>query len=125
MISFHQYNRFDRFIINTNEKILGSHIKNTSNFPYYLVGQIITPHISGTGTLISPQHILTCAHLIYNCDPTKIIFHPGINGQNKIRESSRGKKTIISKQFNINELRPNQNDWAIIELDHFYKDIKM
>jgi V8-like Glu-specific endopeptidase len=123
MISIRKYVRFDRFIIDSNEKVLGNPVKNTTLFPYCLIGQITTPKISGTGILISPVHVLTCAHLVYDCEACKIIFKLELNNQEKKYEFSNGKRVVFSKIFNIKEVQPNKNDWAIIELDRFYQGI--
>lgn len=100
--------------------------------PHKAIGQITVTlgnkSSLGTGFLISPEHVLTSAHVLLDesgsVDSTaKITFSPGLNGDTNTATSYDWQKSWVEKNFD-SSLYPNwpDNDLGIIKLDQPLKN---
>ena len=80
-------------------------IENTRGYPYRCIGQIVGKfgnlQYKGTGCLISPNIVLTCAHNIYKRKLKQKVndmkFKPGFNG--KVGKFFNVKKAYYPEEY--------------------------
>jgi V8-like Glu-specific endopeptidase len=102
-----------------------SRVANTLAPPYRCICRIVTrsydkPGFSvGTGVLISPFHILTCAHVIYPPEAPRtreIDVHPAQNGPDEDSPLFRANGWAISPSWRLNDCHTAPEDYGIIRL---------
>jgi V8-like Glu-specific endopeptidase len=102
-----------------------SRVANTLAPPYRFICRIVTrsydkPGFSvGTGVLISPFHVLTCAHVIYPPEAPRtreIDVHPAQNGPDEDSLRFRANGWAISPSWRLNDCRTAPEDYGIIRL---------
>jgi V8-like Glu-specific endopeptidase len=73
----------------------------------------------GSGVLISPHHVLTCAHVLYDRGdphPQKITVLPNHDGSNDKRKPIQANAWAVQPGWQHSECRTADNDLAIIRL---------
>lgn len=98
-----------------------------TTLPHKAIGQVMTTidHQSwiGTGFLISPQHVLTSAHVLLNDTGelnanADISFSPGLNGEARTAASYAWEKAWVERTFDSNLYQGwPDNDLAVIKLN--------
>ena len=123
MTSFHHEFRLERLILEKPEDMRYK-VHYLNEWPYSHIGIIKTPYIVGTGTLISPNIIMTCAHIIYHTTiPSKIQFFCPLKTQDSDSMGVfKATNYFIPKNFKIDDPQPNPNDWALLYIE---KDPKL
>ncbi len=58
-------------------------VETTNQWPHCTIGRLESTLGLGSGVLISPHHVLTCAHNVSNCGrrAQNVSFSPGVNGK--------------------------------------------
>lgn len=97
-------------------RYLREQIKDSSNFPYRIVGQI---EVGCTGTIIGPSQILTAGHCVYNVDKKQwyenLDFFPGRVSETELPFGKvTWKKVFVQEEFL--ESGDTAYDFAVIEL---------
>ena len=120
MSSFHHEFRLERLILEKPEDMRYK-VHYLNEWPYSHIGIIKTPYIVGTGTLISPNIIMTCAHIIYHTTiPSKIQFFCPLKSNDSDFKMGvfKAKNYFIPQNFKIDDPQPNPNDWAFLYLEN-------
>lgn len=108
-------------IVGTDDRI----VMHQDNWPWSSIGKVIRFDDGYcTGTLISPRHVLTVAHCLYNqnsgvlLSPRNLTFYAGVHGSKNDGES-RVDSIFISPDYvfeRADETSMFANDWAILKL---------
>lgn len=114
MKTFSKESRLERLVLDKPFD-LRFKVHYPNEWPYSNIGIVKTPYIFGTGVLLSPNIILTSAHIIYHTTiPSKIEFICPQMTLTKPPQRILIKNYFIPKSFNIDDPQPNKNDWALL-----------
>lgn len=107
----------------TNVKDGRTRVTSFANWPYSIFGQLQMKYwgqyYQGSGTLISPCHVLTCAHNIFSDKlkrwADKVTFRPGLNERNAPFHQAEVVKGYVYKEWSTGN--EEGYDIALLVLD--------
>lgn len=105
-----------------------SRVENSRKWPYCANGVVIvkfneTTYLYGSGTLISNNHVLTAAHILYIKEDDYLVparsirFLPAIDGNILYFTEPTVTRTYIPEDYITSEVNDNSNDYALLVLD--------
>lgn len=95
---------------------------DTRAWPYCAIGRVQCKSVYGTGTLVSPDTVLTAAHLLVNprtgqVDPSELqSFDIGVAG-GRPQASSRIASVIFGSKTPSRTYQERDQDWALLTLE--------